>query len=137
MAAEPTREELVAARALGEAMLRFLVAHETAKMSRVSTCEPGPEVDSGSTNPSPGCDQRRRDDRMSDNADGVEENTGLPAKLLLGGREAAELLSVCQRTLWSMTAPRGPIPCVQIGRSVRYPVGELREWIQKATKRKR
>jgi len=44
-----------------------------------------------------------------------------PAKpaALLTTREAAELLAVCERTLWELTRS-GEIPCVRIRRSVRY-----------------
>jgi predicted DNA-binding transcriptional regulator AlpA len=50
-------------------------------------------------------------------------------KLLLTPREAATALSVCEKTLWSLTAPRGDLPCVRLNRSVRYSVEALREWI--------
>ena len=49
--------------------------------------------------------------------------------LLLTPQEAAEALRVSQRTLWSWTAPRGSLPCVKIGRSVRYAATTLQEWI--------
>lgn len=50
-------------------------------------------------------------------------------KLLLTPREAAETLSVCEKSLWSLTVPRGPIRCVRLGRSVRYSTEVLREFI--------
>lgn len=50
--------------------------------------------------------------------------------LLLTPREAARTVAVCERSLWSMTAPRGPIPCVRIGRSVRYALDDLRQFIE-------
>jgi excisionase family DNA binding protein len=50
-------------------------------------------------------------------------------QLLLTARAAAAALSVSERTLWTMTHPRGPIPAVRIGRAVRYPVDALRAWI--------
>jgi len=56
------------------------------------------------------------------------ERTESP-KLLLTPREAAETLSVCEKSLWSLTAPRGPIKCVRLGRSVRYSIEALREFI--------
>jgi len=52
--------------------------------------------------------------------------------LLLTPKQAAEALAISPRTLWSMTAA-GEIPHVRIGRCVRYPVDDLREWID-ATK---
>ena len=53
-------------------------------------------------------------------------------KLLISARDAARALSICEKSLWSMTAPRGPIPVVHIGRSVRYSVDALREYIASA-----
>jgi excisionase family DNA binding protein len=47
------------------------------------------------------------------------------ASLLLKPGEAATLLAVSQRTLWSLTR-EGTIPCVRLGRSVRYSVETLR-----------
>ena len=44
---------------------------------------------------------------------------------------APRLLSVCEKILWGLTAPRGPIPCVRIGRAVRYSVEDLRAWINR------
>ena len=51
--------------------------------------------------------------------------------LLLTPRDAAQTLAVCERSLWAMTAPRGPIPCVRIGRSVRYAIDDLRSFIER------
>jgi len=53
-----------------------------------------------------------------------------PVRLLLPTREAAEALSISERTLWSLTEPRGPIPCVRIGRSVRYHVADLEAYVE-------
>ncbi|MCX7418005.1 MAG: helix-turn-helix domain-containing protein [Planctomycetia bacterium] len=54
---------------------------------------------------------------------------GTPDKLLLTPREAAGTLSVSEKSLWSLTTPRGPIKCVRLGRSVRYSIETLREFI--------
>jgi len=51
------------------------------------------------------------------------------SRLLLSSQEAAAALSICQKTLWSITRPRGDLPCVRIGRRVLYAVDELRRWI--------
>ncbi|HEY4311749.1 MAG TPA: helix-turn-helix domain-containing protein [Pirellulales bacterium] len=51
-------------------------------------------------------------------------------KLLLTADEAAESLSVCRKTLYSMTVPRGPLPCVKVGRAVRYSVASIEAWIR-------
>lgn len=48
--------------------------------------------------------------------------------LLLKPAAAAKLLSISERTLWSLTN-RGEIPCVRIGRSVRYDRRDLADWI--------
>ena len=55
----------------------------------------------------------------------VAENT----KLLLSAREAAIALSVSEKTLWTNSCPRGTIPVVRLGRSVRYSVEALREFV--------
>lgn len=47
---------------------------------------------------------------------------------LLTSREAAEWLAVSPRTLWEL-ANRGDLPCVRIGRSVRYDPNDLDAWI--------
>jgi hypothetical protein len=52
-----------------------------------------------------------------------------PAPLAVSLREAAKLLSISERSLWTLTAPRGPIPCCRIGRSVRYSVDALRRYL--------
>jgi excisionase family DNA binding protein len=47
---------------------------------------------------------------------------------LLTPPEAAKALAVSERTLWSLTQ-RKEIPCVRIGRAVRYDPADLRAWI--------
>jgi excisionase family DNA binding protein len=47
---------------------------------------------------------------------------------LLTAQQAAKALAISPRTLWGMTASGG-IPHMRIGRSVRYPVGDLHKWI--------
>jgi excisionase family DNA binding protein len=47
---------------------------------------------------------------------------------LLRPREAAKRMSVSERTLWKLVTS-GQIPCVRIGRSVRYDPAALRRWI--------
>lgn len=50
--------------------------------------------------------------------------------LLLTAPEAAKALRISPRLLWSMSFPRGPIPAVKLGRSVRYPVEGLKAFIE-------
>ncbi len=54
---------------------------------------------------------------------------GLPIEpILLRPREAAVALAISERLLWSKTNI-GEIPCVRVGRSVRYDPADLRAWI--------
>jgi excisionase family DNA binding protein len=48
--------------------------------------------------------------------------------LLLGVREAARALAIGQQTLLRL-ARAGDVPCVRIGRSVRFRPSDLRTWI--------
>jgi excisionase family DNA binding protein len=53
-----------------------------------------------------------------------------PPTLLLTAREAAKALAISEKTLWSLTTPRGPIPAIRVGeRSIRYSVAALEKWI--------
>jgi hypothetical protein len=52
-----------------------------------------------------------------------------PPALLVDSVEAARLLSISLRSLWGLTSPRGDMPCVKLGRSVRYDVRDLVAWI--------
>lgn len=50
-------------------------------------------------------------------------------RLLMTAAEAAQSLAISQRKLWAMTNC-GDIPCVRIGRSVRYDPADLQFWIE-------
>jgi predicted DNA-binding transcriptional regulator AlpA len=57
---------------------------------------------------------------------------------LLDVHQAAAFLNVSERTLWQVTAPRGPLPVVRIGtRMLRYDRADLVTYInqQKQTAR--
>lgn len=41
--------------------------------------------------------------------------------------DAARMVTISERKLWELTN-RGEIPCVRIGRSVRYLPADLQEW---------
>jgi hypothetical protein len=56
-----------------------------------------------------------------------------PVRLLLDARDSARALSISQKTLWSQTEPRGPIPCIRLGRRVLYSVDALRQFIASAS----
>ena len=57
--------------------------------------------------------------------------TAMNASTLLTSQEAAELLRISTRTLFTHTKPRGSIPCVRVGRSVRYCPLALQAWIDR------
>ncbi|MBI2824407.1 MAG: helix-turn-helix domain-containing protein [Planctomycetia bacterium] len=49
--------------------------------------------------------------------------------LLLNATQAAELLAICPKTLFNLTAPRGPIRPVRLGRAVRYSRASLEQFV--------
>ena len=51
-------------------------------------------------------------------------------KLLLTASDAARALAVSDRKLWSLKAS-GEIPCVRVGRAVRYDPRDLVAWIDR------
>lgn len=55
--------------------------------------------------------------------------------LSLRPREAAKALGISARTLWGLTAPRGPIPCLRVGQGSRqmvlYSVDALKAWLSR------
>ncbi len=53
--------------------------------------------------------------------------------LLLTPKQAAEALAISPRKLWGLTAS-GEIPHIRCGRCVRYPVDDLRRWIDNRKK---
>lgn len=63
--------------------------------------------------------------------------TQVVESLALRPREAAKALGISARTLWGLTTPRGPIPCLRIGhgkrQTVLYPVADLQAWLSQQT----
>ncbi|MCA9073677.1 MAG: helix-turn-helix domain-containing protein [Planctomycetaceae bacterium] len=57
-----------------------------------------------------------------------QPTTGNVAPLLLKPAEAAQALSISERTLFTLTK-NGTIPAVRLGRSVRYDVEALRTFV--------
>jgi excisionase family DNA binding protein len=51
-------------------------------------------------------------------------------KLLWTSREAAAALNISERTLWKLTN-EAKMPCVRIGRAVRYDPEDIRAWIER------
>jgi excisionase family DNA binding protein len=62
--------------------------------------------------------------------------TGAPAagKLLVSPREAARMLSISERTLYSLTKA-GEIPALKLVRAVRYRVADLEAWVERKIRR--
>jgi excisionase family DNA binding protein len=57
-------------------------------------------------------------------------NASITTPTILTLQEAADVLRVSTRTLYSLTRPRGPIPCVRCGpRGVRYSLAALQRFI--------
>lgn len=50
----------------------------------------------------------------------------------LSRREVAKLLALCGKTVQNLTAPRGPIPCVRIGRRVLYGPADIEAFLAKS-----
>jgi excisionase family DNA binding protein len=50
-------------------------------------------------------------------------------RLLLSPKSAAAALAISPRKLWSLTAS-GDVPCVRIGRSVRYDAADLADFVE-------
>lgn len=49
--------------------------------------------------------------------------------MLVNTKEAAKMLGICEKSLWSRTVPRGTLPCVRLGRLVRYDPRDLQVWV--------
>ena len=52
-------------------------------------------------------------------------------RALMTAREAAQFLGLSERTIWEITGPRGDLPAIRIGRSVRYSRTDLADFIER------
>ena len=50
---------------------------------------------------------------------------------LLTAREAAAFLQLSERTIWEISGPRGDLPAIRIGRSVRYSQTDLADYVER------
>jgi hypothetical protein len=57
-----------------------------------------------------------------------------PHKVLVSSREAAKILAISERSLWTLTK-NGQIPFVQIGAAKRYALSDLYRFIETQTRR--
>jgi excisionase family DNA binding protein len=60
-----------------------------------------------------------------------ESELQIARPLLITRDEAAALLTISPRKLWSMTNA-GQVPCIRMGRTVRYCPSALREWVERS-----
>lgn len=51
---------------------------------------------------------------------------------LWNSRKNAQYLGISERSLWSFTTPRGCLPAVRIGRSIRYSPADIAAFIAAA-----
>jgi excisionase family DNA binding protein len=69
--------------------------------------------------------------RFDDPVGGSTITAGEP--LALGAVEAARMLGIGTRTLWTLTKS-GEIPHARVGRRVLYPLHDLRQWLAARTR---
>ncbi len=55
--------------------------------------------------------------------------------LLLSPQQASRALAISERTLWARTQSK-EIPCIRIGKLVRYSVDSLKKYIEQAAEKK-
>ena len=59
------------------------------------------------------------------------EDQGRKLALLVDARGASQMLAMSPRKLWAMTFEERPgLPYIRCGRLVRYPVADLKSWIE-------
>ncbi|HUE71419.1 MAG TPA: hypothetical protein VMP01_11095 [Pirellulaceae bacterium] len=137
-----TREQATAVR-LGEALAQFLVALEEGAAARQAKrlLKDSPPSRDRSTTSEPQSGKEPPAMKATPTTIPIQPTIGIgraePERLLVGSREAAKLLSISTRCLWGMTAPRGPLPAVYMGRRVLYAVADLAAAVEKLTKRQR
>lgn len=69
---------------------------------------------------------RTNESREIDHQGNPKPNREMP--LLVTARQAAKMLSLSERTLWSLSQ-KGLIPAMKIGKAVRYSVKVLETWV--------
>lgn len=60
----------------------------------------------------------------------TDSTTSAPQLLL--AREVARMLSISERSVWAITAPRGPLRAVRIGKLCRYDRADVLAFIESA-----
>lgn len=121
---KPTPREVQAVRSLAESILELLVAMEEGRESRRDKSPreevavrvehvhpPAPQVPATPAPPMSREDETRH---------------------LMTVREASEYLSIGTRTIWTLMAPRGPLPTVRFGRAIRFKVKDLDDFVTRS-----
>jgi excisionase family DNA binding protein len=73
-------------------------------------------------------------DRKISDSVANEAGDAVSGLLLMTPPAAAQALSISERTLWELTRV-GRIPCIRLGRLVRYDVSALRAWLSRESER--
>jgi predicted DNA-binding transcriptional regulator AlpA len=60
-----------------------------------------------------------------------DDTASVPSDRLLRSSEAARFLAISERTLWDISTPRGTLPTVRMGKTVRYLRDDLLAWARK------
>lgn len=68
------------------------------------------------------------------NAQPAATGTPMTEPLALRAPEAARMIGISTRSLWTLTN-RGDVPHVRFGRTVVYPIEQLRDWLSERAKR--
>ena len=64
-------------------------------------------------------------------------NSDSVSPLAVSAKQAAKMIGVCPRHLWSLSAPRGPIPVCRVGGRVVYRVSDLQEYLDRLAEQSR
>lgn len=57
------------------------------------------------------------------------QNRIIPPPMLLTAKQAAAAMQISERTLWAISAPRGPLPVVRIQSRVLYDPADLQRYV--------
>lgn len=63
-----------------------------------------------------------------------KSSSTLCPQLLYDIQETAKTLSICEKSVWNQTYPRGPLRSVKIGKRVLYHIDDIRLFIEQMKK---
>lgn len=102
-----TKREIETAQRLGEAFTDFIITYAEARMAQLVDIVGAAEA------------ERREQEQARIDAE-RERLADTEERMFLTSKEAADMLAVSTRTLYAFSHPRGPIPVIKLGNSVRY-----------------